>query len=169
MHWNSIKTLKLSPAPKPIFERSLLLHQDIFLQGYTSFVALWKKGQESYSPQAASYFLPTFAHAVAPMGQGQSQALPIFQCHQSYCFLRDIWCIAYKKGDFLPFLGYNYDKDVLICFPRYEAAMFTRVHWTTQPTKPSPSAARQPAERDLGAVARQSYKQCRCCAGGPSP
>jgi hypothetical protein len=45
MHWNSIKTLKLSPAPKPIFERSLLLHQDIFLQGYTSFVALWKKGK----------------------------------------------------------------------------------------------------------------------------
>jgi hypothetical protein len=43
-------------------------------------------------------------HSVAPMGQSQSQALPIFQYHPSYCFLRDIWCITYKKGDFLPFL-----------------------------------------------------------------
>src|SRR5439155_12102807 len=45
MHWNSIKTLKLSPAPKPIFERSLLLHQDIFLQGYTSSLLYGKKGK----------------------------------------------------------------------------------------------------------------------------
>src|SRR5712691_3583218 len=43
------------------------------------------------------------------MGQSQSQALPIFQCHPSYCFLRDIWCITYKKGDFLQFLGYHYN------------------------------------------------------------
>src|SRR6266446_6917878 len=44
------------------------------------------------------------------MGQSQSQALPILQCHPCYCFLRDIWCITYKKGDFLPFLGSNYNR-----------------------------------------------------------
>ena len=51
------------------------------------------------------------------MDQSQSQALPILQCHPSYCFLRDIGYIPYKKGDFLSFLSPNIIGDILDMVP----------------------------------------------------
>ena len=166
MHWNSIKTLKLSPRSLNV---PCCYIRISFFRDIPHSLLYGKKGksptvlkQRHISYRLLLMLLPLWVKV-------SHRHYQYFNAIHPIVFLEIYGALLIKKEIFCRFWALIIIEDVLICFPRYEAAMFTRVHWTTQPPKPSPSAARQPAERDLGAVARQSYKQCRCCAGGPSP